>query len=112
MTKDNLGFVAINYIECKEEYVEKFEYLFKTRAGAIDKLPGFRSMNVLRPNEKDDKYLIVSYWDNEQNFKDWTSSEAFIEGHKRGFEDLKLYKEKGLEPPMKSEFRTYRILTS
>ena len=112
MNKNNLGFVAINYIKCTAEYADKFEYLFKTRAGEIDKLPGFRSMNVLKPNTEDDKYLIVSYWDDEHSFKEWTKSEEFIEGHKRGFEDLKKYKEQGLEPPMKSEFRTYQILTN
>ena len=112
MNNENLGFVAINYIECSEEYVEKFEHLFKTRAAEIDKLPGFRSMNVLKPNTKDDKYLIVSYWDDEQSFKEWTKSEAFLKGHKRGFEDLKKYKELGQEAPMKSEFRTYNILTN
>ena len=111
MTNTNLGFVAINFIECSEEYIEKFEYLFKTRASEIDKLPGFRNMNVLRPNKKDDKYLIISYWDDEHSFNQWTKSDAFIEGHKRGFEDLKKYKERGLEPPMKSEFRTYQILS-
>lgn len=112
MTKNSLGFVAINYIECSAEYVEKFEQLFKTRAGEIDKLPGFRNMNVLKPNEKNDKYLILSYWDNEQSFRAWTKSEAFLKGHKRGFEDLKKYKEQGLETPMKSEFKTYHILTN
>ncbi|MCB0284326.1 MAG: antibiotic biosynthesis monooxygenase [Calditrichaeota bacterium] len=106
-----LGFAAINYIDCKNEYVERFEELFASRAGAIDKLPGFRYMNVLKPNSENDKYLIVSYWDDEDSFKAWTKSEAFIEGHKRGFADLKKYKEQGLEPPMKSEFKTYQILT-
>lgn len=108
----NSGFVAINYIDCSEDYIEKFEYLFKTRAKEIDKLSGFIRMNVLKPKNKNDQYLIVSYWDNEQSFKDWTRSEEFLKGHQRGFEDLKKYKEQGLEPPMKSEFKTYHILTN
>lgn len=109
---DSLGFVAINYIECTSDYTERFEELFASRAGAIDKLPGFRNMNVLKPNVDNDRYLIISYWDNEDSFKAWTKSQAFIEGHKRGFADLKKYKEQGLEPPMKSEFKTYQILTT
>ena len=110
--KNTSGFVAINYIECTEEYVEKLEFLFKTRAGEIDKLPGFRQMNFLRPNKNTDKYLIVSYWDNEKCFVDWTKSDAFLISHKRGFEDIKKYKEKGLNPPVKSEFKTYTILSN
>jgi len=42
-------FVTINYITCKEHYPERFEYLFSTRAMAIDTLPGFNSMSVLKP---------------------------------------------------------------
>lgn len=106
------GFVAINYIECTQEYVKRFEELFTTRAHAIDKLAGFRNMYVLKPTAQDDKYLIVSHWDSEDNFKAWTRSEAFIEGHKRGFEDIRKAKEAGLQPPMKSDFKTYNILTN
>lgn len=105
------GFVAINYISCKPHYRERFEELFSTRAHAIDKLPGFRRMNVLRPNKDDDNYLIVSYWDTKEQFEAWTKSPEFIEGHKRGFEDLRLAKERGEEPPMHSDFKTYEILT-
>ncbi len=104
------AFVAINYIECKPEYISRFEELFKTRAHAIDKLSGFRHMYVLKPTADNDKYLIVSHWDSEQHFKEWTRSSAFIEGHKRGFEDVRKAKEAGTEPPMKSEFKTYNIL--
>lgn len=104
-------FVAINYIECKEHYRERFEELFKTRKGAIDKMPGFQRMNVLKPDDGESPYLIVSYWDSEDNFKGWTKSEAFLEGHKRGFEDIRKARERGEEPPMTSNFKTYKILT-
>lgn len=107
----DLGFVAINYIDCSEEYVERFEELFSTRARAIDRLPGFRNMNVLKPKQPGDKYLIISYWDKEEDFKSWTRSPEFLEGHKRGFADLARAKEEGRKPPMSSDFRTYSILT-
>ncbi len=109
---DGKKFVAINYITCKEEYKERFEYLFATRAMAIDTLPGFQNMEVLRTNDNSNVYLIVSHWDNEASFKNWTKSPEFIEGHKRGFEDLKRYKEEGKESPMSSEFKTYEVISS
>jgi heme oxygenase (mycobilin-producing) len=104
------NFVAINFINCKPHYVERFEELFATRAKAIDRLPGFINMEVLKPQENGDSYLIVSHWENEENFKAWTKSPEFIEGHKRGFEDIKLAKEKGEEPPMSSSFKTYDVI--
>jgi heme-degrading monooxygenase HmoA len=104
------NFVALNYISCKPHYKERFEQLFSSRAYAIDKLPGFIDMEVLKPNEEDDKYLIVSYWSSEENFKTWTKSTEFIEEHKRGFEDIKTAKEKGEDPPMNSSFKTYTVI--
>jgi heme-degrading monooxygenase HmoA len=103
-------FVAINYISCKEHYRERFEELFATRAKAIDRMPGFKHMEVLKPQDNGDNYLIVSHWDSVDHFREWTKSPEFIEGHKRGFEDIKLAKEKGEEPPMSSSFKTYEVI--
>ena len=103
-------FVAINTIHCRPEYRERFEELFKTRARAIDRLPGFRHMHVLSPSREGDAYLVVSYWKSEEDFQAWTKSPEFLEGHKRGFEDLRLAKERGEEPPMTSQFATYSVL--
>lgn len=104
------NFVAINYITCSPEYRERFEELFGSRARAIDTMPGFIDMHVLRPNKEEDSYLIVSYWEHEGAFKDWTKSEAFIEGHKRGFADLAAAKAAGNAAPMSSDFKTYEII--
>jgi len=103
-------FVAINYITCTEDYRGRFESLLSNRAGAIDKMEGFQRMKVLRPSERHQSYLILSEWDSERAFTAWTKSEAFIEGHKRAFADLRRAKEEGKEPPMKSNFQTYEVI--
>lgn len=105
------GHVAINRITCKPEYVARFQELFSSRAHAIDSMPGFLGMYVLQPTKSDEPYLVISHWVNEEAFREWTNSEAFIEGHKRAFADLKAAKERGEEPPMTSDFRTYTVLT-
>ncbi|XZF14206.1 antibiotic biosynthesis monooxygenase family protein [Chitinophagaceae bacterium MMS25-I14] len=103
-------FVAVNYISCNSEYKERFETLFATRAKAIDRMPGFIDMHVLKPSKEEDPYLIVSYWDNEDAFKTWTKSPEFLEGHKRGFEDIARAKAEGKPAPMTSDFKTYKII--
>ncbi len=105
----NIMFVAINYITCTESYKSRFEELFASRVKAIDKMPGFKQMYVLKPKEDGD-YLIVSHWEKEADFITWTKSPAFVEGHIRGFEDIRKAKEEGREAPMKSKFRTYEII--
>lgn len=104
-------FVAINYIHCEEHYRERFEELFGTRAHAIDRMPGFVDMQVLKPHQDGD-YLIVSHWETEDAFKTWTSSPEFLEGHKRGFEDIKLAKQRGEKSPMSSSFKTYKVIAN
>jgi heme-degrading monooxygenase HmoA len=106
-----MGFVAINFINCSPEYRERFEYLFSTRAKAIDRLPGFQHMHVLKPSEDGNDYLVISHWDSEAHFQAWTKSAEFLEGHKRGFEDIAKAKAEGREAPMKSTFRTYSVIT-
>ena len=103
-------FVAINYIKCKDHYRGRFEELFGSRAHAIDRMPGFIDMEVLKPADNKSDYLIVSHWNSEESFKEWTKSSEFIEGHKRGFEDIRLAKENGEEAPMTSDFKTYEII--
>jgi len=105
-------FVAINYIHCTPEYKERFEFLFGSRAKAIDAMPGFIDMHVLKPSKDSDPYLIVSYWESEEVFKDWTKSEAFLKGHARGFEDVAKAREEGKPAPMSSVFKTYEIVAN
>ena len=104
------NFVAVNYIDCKPEYRQRFEELFGSRAKQIDTMPGFLEMQVLRPTKEGDSYLIVSHWQDEESFKRWIKSEAFSEGHKRGFADMARAKAEGEEAPMKSDFKTYEVI--
>ena len=103
-------FVAINSIICNESYRERFEALFRSRAHAIDGLPGFRNMVVLKPNHDGEAYLVVSYWDDRASFENWHASSAFAEGHRRGFEDVRQARERGEESPMTSRMQTYEVL--
>lgn len=107
----NKGFVAINYITCATDYAARFEELFRSRMRAIDRMPGFRFMSVLKPQQDGDPYLVVSHWDSEEAFRAWTQSPEFLEGHKRGFEDMRQAAASGKKPPMVSVFKTYDVLT-
>jgi heme oxygenase (mycobilin-producing) len=105
-------FVAINYINCKSDYRERFEHLFSPRANAIDRIPGFVRMEVLKPQDESENYLVVSHWETEDAFKGWMKSPEFLEGHIRGFADVDEAKNKGLDAPKISTFKTYRVLST
>lgn len=110
-TSERARFVAINYITCQPNYCARFECLFCTRARQIDTMPGFKSMQVLKPKDGVGPYLIVSQWESEEEFDAWVGSPEFLEGHKRGFADLAEAKRQGKEPPMSSSFVTYEVVS-
>ena len=105
-----MTFVAINHILCEPHYRETFEHNFRNRARAIDGQPGFLGVEVFCPRIVGEAYMIVSHWDSEENFTAWTKSEAFIEGHKRAFADMKAFKDRGEDPPLRSSMKTYETL--
>jgi heme oxygenase (mycobilin-producing) len=110
-TETKPAFVAINYITCEPSYCARFECLFCTRARQIDTMPGFISMQVLRPMKQGEPYLVISQWESQEAFDAWVGSPEFLEGHKRGFEDVTEAKRRGEEPPMRSTFQTYSLVT-
>ena len=109
-TRPAVAFVAVNFIHCESSYRERFEELFRTRAHAIDLLPGFIAMRVLQPQAEGGDYLVVSEWGSRDAFDGWRKSPEFLEGHRRGFEDVRAAREAGLTPPMTSRFETYTVL--
>lgn len=76
-------FTVANRIYVNADYSEKFEHTFLTRAGLVDKMPGFLYNQVLRPVNPGDPYIILTYWENRRFFDDWVNSESFIKGHAR-----------------------------
>lgn len=108
--KPSIAFVAVNFIHCESDYVSRFEELFRSRAHAIDRIPGFVSMRVLKPSAPGGDYLVVSEWSDSGAFESWQRSPEFLEGHKRGFADVRAAREEGRTPPMTSRFETYSVL--
>ncbi len=108
--KPSVAFVAVNFIHCESDYVARFEELFRSRAHAIDRIPGFVSMRVLKPSAAGGDYLVVSEWSEAGAFESWQRSPEFLEGHKRGFADVRAAREEGRTPPMTSRFETYSVL--
>lgn len=48
---ESTEFVAINFIDCKPDYITRFEELFGSRAQTIDHMDGFKNMRVLKSKD-------------------------------------------------------------
>ncbi len=71
-----------NRVPVAEGQEDAFIDRFRTRRGLVDQQPGFIRNLVLRPI-KGDTFIVLTFWDSEENFRAWTKSEAFKEAHSR-----------------------------
>lgn len=60
-----------------------FEERFSDRATLVDGMPGFVSFQLLRPQIEGDPYIVMTFWEDEAAFKNWTESAEFKGGHAR-----------------------------
>jgi heme oxygenase (mycobilin-producing) len=76
-------FIICNRMLVNPEYAEAFEKRFADRASLVDKMPGFVSFQLMRPKTEGAPYVVMTTWESEDDFKAWTESPEFKEGHAR-----------------------------
>ena len=74
--------VVMNRIPVAEGHEQEFEQTFTGRDRAVDCMPGFIDLQVLRPAEGR-TYVVMSRWKSREAFDQWTQSEAFITAHRK-----------------------------
>jgi heme oxygenase (mycobilin-producing) len=74
--------VVMNRIPVTEGRELEFEKTFTERDRAVDQMPGFLGMQVLRPSEGR-TYVVMTRWISLHAFQQWTQSEAFISAHRK-----------------------------
>lgn len=72
-----------NRIQVNPEFAEQFEERFRNRAHQVDQMKGFIRNLVLRPGKAGDPYVVLTFWETQEDFKAWTESDAFKQGHAR-----------------------------
>ena len=75
-------FIVMNRITVAEGREADFEKTFTERDRAVDLMPGFVEMQVLRPTEGR-TYIVLTRWKSREDFESWTRSEAFIAAHRK-----------------------------
>jgi heme-degrading monooxygenase HmoA len=74
--------IVMNRIPVAEGREADFEKTFTGRDRAVDRMPGFVDMQVLRPAEGR-TYVVLTRWKSREAFDQWTQSEAFISAHRK-----------------------------
>ena len=75
--------VSMFQVRVPAEMAARFEQSWKHRAGQVDKMPGFRGLEVLRSGEEPGAYIVLTRWDTKEDFERWANSPEFVAGHAR-----------------------------
>ena len=59
---------------------------FASRAGAVDGQEGFEGVELLKPTDQRNGWLVMTRWRDEASFQAWVASPSFAHGH-RGASD-------------------------
>ena len=55
----------------REEHLEDFQHSLEALLQLVKEQKGFISVEVLRPHDNSTRYVIVSEWESEEDFKAW-----------------------------------------
>lgn len=73
--------VKINAIEVPEGAGPELERRFAARLGAVDGTPGFLGFELLRPTAGEDRYFVVTRWEDDTSFRAWSEGGDAARAH-------------------------------
>jgi len=68
--------VKINAISVPPQAREELEKRFAARAHTVDSSPGFLGFQLLRPVRGEERYFVVTQWEDEESFAAWRDGDA------------------------------------
>lgn len=71
-----MSVVKINAIQVPAAAGPELERRFGARAGAVDQAPGFLGFQLLRPVAGDDRYFVVTHWEDDAAYEAWRDGDA------------------------------------
>ena len=76
-------FIAMNRFKVRKGSERDFEQVWLNRESHLDTVSGFLTFHLLRGPERDDYVVYASHttWRSEEDFVNWTKSEAFRKAH-------------------------------
>src|SRR5690349_21817224 len=66
-----MSVVKINAISVPPQAHEELEKRFSNRAHTVDGSPGFLGFQLLRPTAGEERYFVVTHWEDEESFAAW-----------------------------------------
>lgn len=74
-------YIVCNRIVVNPEFAGAFEERFAQRAGLVDGMDGFLAFQLLKPDQPDTPYIVMTTWASEAHYQAWIGSEEFKQQH-------------------------------
>jgi heme-degrading monooxygenase HmoA len=71
-----MSVVKINAINVPAEAGPELERRFGARAGVVDQTPGFLGFQLLRPVAGEERYFVVTHWEDDVAYQAWRDGDA------------------------------------
>lgn len=75
--------VVVSELAVEIEGAVALETAFRNRLGEVDGFPGHQALQVWRDQRRPGRYLMVTWWDSENAFKNYMRSESHRRSHER-----------------------------
>ena len=86
-------YIAMNRFKIILGRENDFEKIWKERDTHLKNVPGFKKFNLIKGKKKDTYILYASHseWSSENDFINWTKSDAFRQAHKGAGQHSDIY---------------------
>lgn len=73
---NGMAIVKINALTVPPQAGPELERRFEQRAQVVDSSPGFLGFQLLRPTAGEDRYFVVTMWEDEDSYAAWRDGDA------------------------------------
>lgn len=77
------GFVAHSEIRVPADGAAGLTAAFRSRLGEVDGWPGFSRLEVWQDERDAERFVMVSWWDNQESFTNYMRSQSHRRSHDR-----------------------------
>ena len=77
------SYVVASHLTIDADGADTLERAFRDRLGEVDGAPGFQRLEVWRETTEPDGFVMVSWWDSEEDFRSYMGSPAHRRSHAR-----------------------------
>lgn len=84
------SFLAVSKFKVANGMSEEVRAAFAARPHLVDDAPGFVRMEVVRPVDDQDEFWLLTWWRDEESFREWHRGHLYRDSHKGIPRGLKL----------------------